>query len=131
MCPYYAMERAFPPDRYEDRAMPANGNTCVIKPPSINSGIGLKLAEIFAKVADLPPGVVNVVTGPGGTIGQHLSSHPGVDLISFTGSCEVGKAIMAASSKTVKVSAWSWEARTLRSFWKMRTWCPLPESLPK
>jgi acyl-CoA reductase-like NAD-dependent aldehyde dehydrogenase len=57
----------------------------------------------MATVKDLPPGVVNVVTGPGGTIGQHLSTHPGVDLISFTGSTEVGKAIIAASSQTVKV----------------------------
>ena len=81
----------------------ANGNTCVLKPPSINSGIGLKWAEVMATVKDLPPGVVNVVTGPGGTIGQHLSTHPGVDLISFTGSTEVGKAIIAASSQTVKV----------------------------
>ena len=80
----------------------ANGNTCVIKPPSINSAIGLKFAEIVAKVSDLPPGVVNVITGPGGTIGEELTSHPGINLVSFTGSCEVGKAIIAASSGTVK-----------------------------
>jgi betaine-aldehyde dehydrogenase len=80
----------------------ATGNTCVIKPPSLNSGIGLKWAEILAGV-DLPPGVVNIITGPGGTVGEALSSHPGVDLISFTGSSEVGKAIIAASSQTVKI----------------------------
>jgi acyl-CoA reductase-like NAD-dependent aldehyde dehydrogenase len=81
----------------------ANGNTCVLKPPSVNSGIALKWAEVFASVKDLPPGVINVVTGPGSTIGEQLSSHPGVDLISFTGSSEVGKAIIATSSQTVKV----------------------------
>ncbi len=79
----------------------ATGNTCVVKPPSINSGIGLKWAEILAEL-DLPPGLVNIITGPGGIIGEALSSHPGVDLISFTGSSEVGKAIIAASSQTVK-----------------------------
>jgi acyl-CoA reductase-like NAD-dependent aldehyde dehydrogenase len=81
----------------------ANGNTCVIKPPSINSAIGLKFAEIVAGLKDLPPGVVNFITGPGGTVGHDLSTHPGVDLISFTGSSEVGKEIIAASSQTVKV----------------------------
>ena len=79
----------------------ATGNTVVVKPPSINSGIGLKWAQIVAE-CDLPPGVVNFVTGPGATIGEALSSHPGVDLVSFTGSSEVGKAIIATSSKTVK-----------------------------
>ncbi|MBN1630057.1 MAG: aldehyde dehydrogenase [Thermoleophilia bacterium] len=79
----------------------ATGNTCVLKPPSLNSGIGLQWAEILAGL-DLPPGVVNVVTGPGATIGEALASHPGVDLVSFTGSSEVGKAIIAASSETVK-----------------------------
>lgn len=79
----------------------ATGNTVVVKPPSINSGIGLKWAEIIAEVG-LPPGVVNFITGPGATIGEALSSHPGVDLVSFTGSSEVGKAIIAASSNTVK-----------------------------
>jgi len=80
----------------------ATGNTCVIKPPSLNSGIGLKWAEILAEL-NLPPGIVNIVTGPGGSVGNALASHPGVNLISFTGSSEVGKAIIAASSQTVKV----------------------------
>jgi acyl-CoA reductase-like NAD-dependent aldehyde dehydrogenase len=80
----------------------ATGNTCVVKPPSLNSGIAMKWAEILAEL-DLPPGIVNFVTGPGGSIGDALSRHPGIDLISFTGSSEVGKEIIAASSKTVKV----------------------------
>jgi len=80
----------------------AAGNTCVVKPPSLNSGIGLKWAEILGKL-DLPPGLINIISGPGGTVGEALSSHPGVDLISFTGSSEVGKAIIAASSQTVKI----------------------------
>ena len=79
----------------------ATGNTCVVKPPSINSGIGLKLAEIIDE-AGLPQGVVNFLTGPGGGIGRDLSSHPDINLISFTGSSEVGKDIIANASQTVK-----------------------------
>jgi acyl-CoA reductase-like NAD-dependent aldehyde dehydrogenase len=79
----------------------ATGNTCVIKPPSINSGIGLKWAQILDEL-DLPPGVVNIITGPGLNIGDALSRHRDVDFIGFTGSSEVGKSIIAASSQTVK-----------------------------
>ncbi len=79
----------------------ATGNTCVVKPPSINSGIGLRLAEIISEVG-LPEGIINFVTGPGSKIGNDLSSHPGIDFISFTGSSEVGKTIIANSSQTVK-----------------------------
>jgi acyl-CoA reductase-like NAD-dependent aldehyde dehydrogenase len=50
----------------------------------------------------MPPGVVNIITGPGSTMGEALSSHPGVNLIAFTGSSETGKAIMASASRTVK-----------------------------
>ena len=79
----------------------AVGNTCVVKPASITPLTTLKIAEVLAKL-DLPPGVVNVITGPGSSIGQAIASHPGVDMISFTGSCETGKAIMSAASQTVK-----------------------------
>ncbi|MBN1188466.1 MAG: aldehyde dehydrogenase [Dehalococcoidales bacterium] len=79
----------------------AAGNTCVIKPPSINSLIGLKFAEILDKL-DLPSGVVNIITGPGETVGNTLAAHSGVDLVAFTGSCETGKAIMSAASQTIK-----------------------------
>lgn len=77
------------------------GNTCILKPPSVNSLIGLKFAEVLSQ-ADLPPGVVNVITGPGGSVGNALASHPGIDLIGFTGSSETGKALMAAGSPTIK-----------------------------
>jgi betaine-aldehyde dehydrogenase len=79
----------------------AVGNTCVVKPPSIDSLAALKLGEILEKL-DIPPGTVNIITGPGGSVGEALASHPGIDLISFTGSSETGKAIMAMASKTVK-----------------------------
>ena len=82
-------------------AILSTGNTCVIKPPSIDSLEALKLAEIISGL-DLPPGTVNIITGPGGLVGNMLSSHPDVDMIAFTGSCETGKAIIENAGKTVK-----------------------------
>jgi acyl-CoA reductase-like NAD-dependent aldehyde dehydrogenase len=77
------------------------GNTCVLKPASVNSLLAVKLAEILDEVG-LPAGTVNLVTGPGSSTGKALASHPGVDLVRFTGSSETGKAIMSYSSSTVK-----------------------------
>jgi acyl-CoA reductase-like NAD-dependent aldehyde dehydrogenase len=82
-------------------AVLAVGNTCVIKPPSIDSLSALKLAEILEKL-DIPQGVVNVITGPGGSVGEALASHPDISMVAFTGSCEVGKRIMELGSQTVK-----------------------------
>ncbi|MBN1908085.1 MAG: aldehyde dehydrogenase [Deltaproteobacteria bacterium] len=79
----------------------ATGNTCVVKPPSIDSLEALKLAEIISKV-NLPPGTVNIITGPGGLVGNALSSHPDVNMVAFTGSCETGKVIFENASRTVK-----------------------------
>ena len=79
----------------------AVGNTCVIKPPSIDSITSLKFAEILEK-CELPAGTVNIVTGPGSTVGEAMASHPDVAMVSFTGSCETGKRIMELASKTVK-----------------------------
>lgn len=70
------------------------GNTCVVKPPSVDTVPVLKLGEILAE-AGVPDGVVNIITGPGGTVGDALIAHPGVDVISFTGSTETGKQIMS------------------------------------
>ena len=77
------------------------GNTCIIKPPSIDSLSVLRLAELLDTLG-LPPGTVNVITGPGGIVGDALSSHKGIDMVAFTGSSDVGKEIMSASSRTVK-----------------------------
>jgi acyl-CoA reductase-like NAD-dependent aldehyde dehydrogenase len=79
----------------------AVGNTCIVKPPSIDSLAALKLGEILEKI-ELPPGTINIITGPGDTVGEALVSHPGVDKVSFTGSCETGKSIMSCASGTVK-----------------------------
>jgi acyl-CoA reductase-like NAD-dependent aldehyde dehydrogenase len=77
------------------------GNTCIIKPPSIDSLQALKFGELLDTLG-LPPGTVNIITGPGSTVGEGLASHPGVDMVAFTGSCETGKTIMALASQTVK-----------------------------
>ena len=78
----------------------AAGNTVVIKPAETTPLSLLVLAEIIAD-ADLPPGVVNVVTGAG-DIGEALVNHPGVDKVAFTGSTEVGKRIQRSLAGTGK-----------------------------
>ena len=77
------------------------GNTIVLKPASDTPLSALILAETVAK-SRIPKSVINVVTGPGGELGEALCQHPLVDKISFTGSTEVGKRIMALGSDTVK-----------------------------
>lgn len=73
----------------------------VIAKPSENTNLAVqRLAEIFAE-SDLPPGVFNFVTGAGET-GEALSTHPGVDKVSFTGSTAVGRRIVAASGSNMK-----------------------------
>jgi aldehyde dehydrogenase (NAD+) len=69
----------------------AAGNTCVLKPAETTPLSALILAEILQQ-AELPPGVVNIVTGDGAT-GAALVDHPGVDKIAFTGSTDVGRLI--------------------------------------
>jgi aldehyde dehydrogenase (NAD+) len=78
----------------------ACGNTVVLKPAETTPLTALLLARIVEE-AELPPGVVNVVTGAGAT-GAALAGHPGVDKIAFTGSTEVGKKIQRALAGTGK-----------------------------
>jgi aldehyde dehydrogenase (NAD+) len=75
----------------------ACGNTVVLKPAETTPLTALLFAEICQQ-ADLPPGVVNIVTGAGQT-GRALVAHPGVDKIAFTGSTEVGKEIARAAGR--------------------------------
>src|SRR5260221_200803 len=78
----------------------AAGNTVVLKPAETTSITSLLLAEIIQE-AELPAGVVNIITGAGAT-GAALSSHPDVDKVAFTGSTEVGKRIQRALAGTKK-----------------------------
>ena len=78
----------------------ACGNTVVLKPAEYTSLTAIFFAELCMK-AKLPNGVINIVTGDGST-GQHITNHPLVKKIAFTGSTEVGKKIIASTSDTNK-----------------------------
>src|SRR5690348_2489552 len=78
----------------------ACGNTVVLKPAETTPLTALLFAEICQQ-ADLPPGVVNILTGAGAT-GRALVEHGGIDKVAFTGSTEVGKAIARAIAGTRK-----------------------------
>jgi betaine-aldehyde dehydrogenase len=79
----------------------ACGNTVVLKPASLTPLSALRLGEL-ALEAGVPPGVLNVVPGPGAAVGTALSSHPDVAKIGFTGETATGRAIMAAAAQTIK-----------------------------
>lgn len=76
------------------------GNTAVLKPPSCAPLTVLKLGEYIVQ-AGFPAGVVNIVTGPGDTVGEAIVNHPGIDKINFTGDSFVGKRIMRLASERV------------------------------
>ena len=78
----------------------AAGNTVVLKPSELTPYSVLRLAELTADV--LPAGVLNVVCGQGGVAGQALSEHPGIAMISITGSVGAGKAVARSSADTLK-----------------------------
>lgn len=79
----------------------AAGNTVVLKPDEHAPLMALELAREF-EAAGLPAGVLNVVTGDGDPVGAHLSGHPDVRKVAFTGSTAVGKSILRQSADTVK-----------------------------
>jgi acyl-CoA reductase-like NAD-dependent aldehyde dehydrogenase len=79
----------------------ACGNTAVLKPAEQTPLTSLRLAELLLE-ADIPPGVVNVITGYGPTAGAALAEHMGVDKIAFTGSTEVGRIIQRAAAGNLK-----------------------------
>ncbi|MBI5773033.1 MAG: aldehyde dehydrogenase family protein [Verrucomicrobia bacterium] len=85
------------------KAVPAlaTGNTIILKPSEDTSLVALRLAELFL-AAGFPEGVVNVVTGHGKTAGAALANHAGVDKITFTGSTDVGRALVRASAGNLK-----------------------------
>ena len=83
----------------------AAGNTVVLKPAEWSPLSATLLARVLDEEADLPSGVFNVVHGFGETAGAPLSSHPGVDLICFTGETTTGKLIVAAGAPTLKRSS--------------------------
>ncbi len=79
----------------------AAGNTVIIKPSEQASCSTLELMEVLLE-ADLPPGVLNVVTGYGPTTGEPLIDHPDVRMVSFTGGTAGGRAVAAVAARQVK-----------------------------
>ncbi|HEX6303907.1 MAG TPA: aldehyde dehydrogenase family protein [Anaerolineales bacterium] len=77
----------------------AAGNTVVVKPATYTSWVSLGFARLFEH---LPAGVLNIVTGSGRQVGEHLVTHPDVRMIAFTGSTEVGQQIMRQAAEDVK-----------------------------
>lgn len=79
----------------------AMGNSVVIKPASITPVTTLEISKIIHD-AGVPNGVINVVAGPGSTVGSYLAGHPEVDRVSFTGSTEVGRQIAHLGADSIK-----------------------------
>jgi aldehyde dehydrogenase (NAD+) len=93
----------FPLQQIVSKMAPAllAGNTMILKPSEIAPLTAGILAEVAAG-AGLPAGVFNVVYGTGPVVGEAISGHPGIDMVSFTGSTRAGRRISAVASQTVK-----------------------------
>ncbi|RCV53817.1 aldehyde dehydrogenase family protein [Marinitenerispora sediminis] len=85
------------------KAVPAlaAGNTVVLKPSEVAPLAAYALTEILHD-AGLPPGVLNLVSGSGPVVGEALAAHPGVDMVSFTGSGRAGRRVSELAAATVK-----------------------------
>jgi aldehyde dehydrogenase (NAD+) len=79
----------------------AAGCTMVLKPSEVAPLNAMLIADVFHE-AGVPAGVFNLVNGDGPTVGEAMSSHPGIDMMSFTGSTRAGVAVAKASADTVK-----------------------------
>ncbi|XP_070709739.1 mitochondrial 10-formyltetrahydrofolate dehydrogenase [Pempheris klunzingeri] len=90
---------------WKSAACLAAGNTLVLKPAQVTPLTALKFAELSVK-AGIPKGVINILPGSGGMVGQRLSEHPDIRKLGFTGSTPIGKQIMksCAVSNLKKVS---------------------------
>ncbi len=82
------------------------GNTVVLKPASTSPTIAAQFVKILTEECALPPGVVNFITGPGGTLGDTLVDHPKTRFIAFTGSKEVGIRINERAAKVQPGQIW-------------------------
>ena len=79
----------------------AAGCTMVLKPSEYSPLTSIMLAEVMDE-AGCPPGVFNMINGDGTGVGEAISSHPGIDMVSFTGSTRAGKAVTKAAADTIK-----------------------------
>jgi acyl-CoA reductase-like NAD-dependent aldehyde dehydrogenase len=80
----------------------AAGCTAIVKPSEETPASTDALIGLLADLPGLPPGVVNLVHGPGDPTGSALAAHPGVDMVSFTGSTATGRRVMASAAGTLK-----------------------------
>jgi len=78
----------------------ATGNTVILKPSGITPVTAVRLAELLEGV--LPPGVLNVVCGSGSVVGEALTAHPDVAMVSITGSVEAGRAVARTAAESLK-----------------------------
>jgi betaine-aldehyde dehydrogenase len=79
----------------------AAGNTCILKPASLSPMTALRVGQL-ALEAGFPPGVINVVTGPGGSAGAAIAAHTGIGKVAFTGETTTGQEIMRLAANNVK-----------------------------
>jgi betaine-aldehyde dehydrogenase len=79
----------------------AAGNAAILKPASYTPLTAIRLGEL-ALEAGVPPGILNVVTGPGGSVGASIAAHPGIGKVAFTGETTTGQEIMRLASANVK-----------------------------
>ena len=80
----------------------AAGCTCVLKPAAQTTGYTLAVLELLSQVPEFPKGVVNAVSGRGSVVGDALTCHPGVDMISLTGGLETGRQVMKTAADSMK-----------------------------
>lgn len=80
------------------------GNAVVLKPAQLTPWAGAELGRIVAEKTDVPPGIFNVVLSNANEVGAALAADPQVDVVTFTGSTETGRRILAAAAPTVKKS---------------------------
>jgi betaine-aldehyde dehydrogenase len=79
----------------------AAGNAAILKPASYSPLTALRIGEL-ALEAGIPPGILNVITGPGGSAGAAIAAHPGIGKVAFTGETTTGQEIMRLASNNVK-----------------------------
>ena len=80
----------------------AAGNAVLSKPASQTAGVSVEILRLLVECDGLPEGVVGMLTGSGGSVGQAIVEHPGIDMIAFTGDGATGKGIARDAASTVK-----------------------------
>jgi betaine-aldehyde dehydrogenase len=80
----------------------AAGNAVVLKPASLTAAISMAVVELLNSIAELPRGIINAVTGPGGSVGEALVTDRDVGMVSFTGDGSTGKRIARHCADSLK-----------------------------